>query len=89
MHYGATRDRLLGYEDALGAAARLPWWREQFGGYEDALDSAGIAIDHVPIIEAFNDRKGAAEGARMLLDRAPDITAVVAMSDVLGACGRG
>ena len=64
--YGATRDRLLGYEDALGAAARLSWWSEQFGGYEDALHSAGIAIDQVPIIEAINDRKGAAEGARML-----------------------
>jgi DNA-binding LacI/PurR family transcriptional regulator len=62
--YGATRDRLHGYEEALTAA--------------------GIDIDSVPIIEAINDRKGAPMGAAMLLDTAPDITAVVAMSDVLG-----
>ena len=43
----------------------------------------GIAIDDVPIIEAINDRKGAAEGARMLLDARPRHTAVLAMSDVL------
>jgi DNA-binding LacI/PurR family transcriptional regulator len=61
--YSATRDRLLGYEDALAAA--------------------GIAIDDVPIVEAFNDRKSAAEGASALLTTAPDITAVLAMSDVL------
>jgi DNA-binding LacI/PurR family transcriptional regulator len=62
--YGATRDRLRGYEEALTAA--------------------GIDIDSVPIIEAFNDRKGAPAGAAMLLDTAPNITAIVAMSDVLG-----
>jgi DNA-binding LacI/PurR family transcriptional regulator len=64
VRYGATRDRLLGYEDVLGAA--------------------GIGLDQVPIIEALNDHAGAAEGARMLLDLAPGITAVLAMSDVLG-----
>jgi DNA-binding LacI/PurR family transcriptional regulator len=61
--YGATRDRLL--------------------GYEDALEAAGIAFDGVTVIEALNDRKGASEGARMLLDQAPDATAIVTMSDVL------
>jgi DNA-binding LacI/PurR family transcriptional regulator len=81
--YGATRDRLLGYQDAFAAASSLPWWREQFGGNQDALDAAGIDIDDVPIIEALNDRNGAAAGAKALLDRAPDLTAVLAMSDVL------
>jgi DNA-binding LacI/PurR family transcriptional regulator len=61
--YGATRDRLLGYEDAFNAA--------------------GIAIDEVPIIESFNDPEGAAAGAAALLDSAPGMTAVLAMSDVL------
>ena len=81
--YGATRDRLLGYQDAFAAASALPWWREQFGGYEEALAAAGIDIDDLPIIEALNDRRGAAAGAKALLDRAPEVTAVLAMSDVL------
>jgi DNA-binding LacI/PurR family transcriptional regulator len=62
-HYGATRDRLLGYEEALAAA--------------------GIPFDSVPVIESLNDPDGARAGARMLLDLAPETTAVLAMSDVL------
>jgi DNA-binding LacI/PurR family transcriptional regulator len=62
-HYGSTRDRLLGYEDALSAA--------------------GIAFDEVPVVESLNDKDGAAEGARGILDAAPDASAILAMSDVL------
>jgi DNA-binding LacI/PurR family transcriptional regulator len=62
-HYGSTRERLLGYEDALTAA--------------------GIDFDRVPVMESLNDDIGAAAGAAALLDLAPDITAVLAMSDVL------
>ena len=61
--YGSTRERMLGYEDALGAA--------------------GLDFDDVPVIESLNDRLGANQGARILLDAAPDITAILAMSDVL------
>lgn len=61
--YGATRDRLLGYEDALAAA--------------------GIAFDDVPLVEAVNQHEDAVTGARILLDAAPDATAILAMSDVL------
>jgi len=73
-HYGVTRDRLLGYEDAFRAA--------------------GIDIDKVPIFESFNDRSAEEQAAR-LLDAAPQTTAVLALSDVLGlatikeATGRG
>ena len=42
------------------------------------------APDTVPIIEAFNDQAGALAGAEALLTEAPDTTAVLAMSDVLG-----
>lgn len=61
--YGATRDRL--------------------DGYGEALRTAGIDFDNVPIVEVRNDHRGAAVGASTLLDAAPDITAVLAMSDVL------
>ena len=57
--------------------------RERLDGYGEALRAAGIAFDGVPIIEAANNQRGAAEGAAMLLDVAPDITAVLAMSDIL------
>jgi DNA-binding LacI/PurR family transcriptional regulator len=61
--YGATRDRLAGYEDALTAA--------------------GVDFDGVAIVESENDRQGAKRGATTLLDAGPDITAILAMSDVL------
>jgi DNA-binding LacI/PurR family transcriptional regulator len=61
--YGATRDRLAGYEDAIAAA--------------------GLDFEGVVIVESENDREGAAKGAANLLDAAPDITAILAMSDVL------
>ncbi|HET7717046.1 MAG TPA: LacI family DNA-binding transcriptional regulator [Bauldia sp.] len=61
--YGATRDRLVGYEAALAAA--------------------GIDFDSVPVVESINERTGARAGAATLLDAAPDVTAVLAMSDVL------
>lgn len=61
--YGATRDRLDGYGEALAAA--------------------GIDFDAVPIVEVQNDHRGATEGAALLLDAAPGMTAALAMSDVL------
>lgn len=63
VRYGATRDRLAGYEDAMAAA--------------------GLDFENVSIVESGNDRQGAKLGAAMLLDASPDITAVLAMSDVL------
>lgn len=63
--YGATRNRLAGYEEAITAA--------------------GIDFDSVMIVESENDRQGAKQGAATLLDAGPDITAVLAMSDVLAA----
>ncbi len=63
ISYGASRDRLEGYAEALGAA--------------------GITLDDVAIIEADNGPGGAAGAATTLLEIAPDVTAVLAMSDVL------
>jgi len=63
VSYGATRDRLEGYAEALAAA--------------------GITLDDVAIIEADNGRAGALAAAETLLDIAPEVTAVLAMSDVL------
>jgi DNA-binding LacI/PurR family transcriptional regulator len=64
-------------------AAEYAATRDRLLGYEDGLAAAGIAIDDVPIVESFNDRRSAAEGAATLFDMAPEMTAVLAMSDVL------
>ena len=61
--YGNTRQRLLGYEDALRAA--------------------GVAVDEIPVVESLNDAGTAHRMAAVLFDHAPDMTAVLAMSDVL------
>jgi DNA-binding LacI/PurR family transcriptional regulator len=48
-------------------------------GYGDALAAAGIAIDSLPMVESHPSLAG--DGARLLLDRAPEATAILAMAD--------
>lgn len=58
--------------------------RERLLGYADGLAAAGIDIDAVPIIQSpFKEEEGGRLGAAMLLDAAPDATAIVAMSVTL------
>ena len=54
---------------------------EKLLGYADALAAAGIAIDSVPIVEAYPPSPWAEQGAELLLQRAPDAMAILAMSD--------
>jgi DNA-binding LacI/PurR family transcriptional regulator len=56
---------------------------ERLQGYEEAFAAAGIALDDVVIFESPNERAPATEMAAALLAAAPDVTAIVAMSDVL------
>src|SRR5262249_45016594 len=44
------------------ALAQFGGTRDRLVGYENALASAGLNIDEVPIIEALNDRSGSAAG---------------------------
>ena len=56
--------------------------RERWLGYGEALAEAGISIDRMPAVEALLPAESPSDGgARMLLDAAPDATAVLAMSD--------
>ena len=57
--------------------------RERWQGYSEAFAEAGISSNQVPVVEAPFGGEGPANGARMLLDAAPDATAVLAMSDDL------
>lgn len=57
--------------------------RDRFEGYLDALGTAGISADDLTILETSADVvAGSIEGAAALLERAPDVTAVLAMTDI-------
>lgn len=61
-----------------------PHDRNRLAGYADILADAGISLAEVPIVESRPDTPAlAAAGAAMLLDRAPEATAVLAASDAL------
>ena len=61
--------------------AANPLDQEKLEGYAEALAGAGLSIDNMPIVEAHPPLPWAEAGACMLLDRAPEATAILAMSD--------
>jgi DNA-binding LacI/PurR family transcriptional regulator len=61
--------------------ASYPLDHEKLLGYGDALAAAGISIDDVPVVESYPPSPWAESGARMLFDKAPEATAILAMSD--------
>ncbi|WP_027997402.1 LacI family DNA-binding transcriptional regulator [Sinorhizobium arboris] len=61
--------------------AGMPLDQEKLRGYADALAEVGIAIDDVPIVQAHPWER---EAARMMLDVAPDATAILSMSAMQG-----
>jgi DNA-binding LacI/PurR family transcriptional regulator len=54
---------------------------QKLRGYADTLAAAGISIHDVPMVEGFPPSPYAEAGARLLLDRAPEATAVLCMAD--------
>lgn len=58
-----------------------PLDHQKLRGYADTLATAGVSIDDVPIVEAFPPSPFAEAGAKLLLDRAPDATAILCMAD--------
>jgi DNA-binding LacI/PurR family transcriptional regulator len=59
--------------------AGMPLDQEKFHGYAEALAEAGIDIGQVPVVQAHPwDR----DAARLLLDKAPEATAVLSMADM-------
>jgi DNA-binding LacI/PurR family transcriptional regulator len=80
-----TGDGLAGFvDDARIAGATYRVTRHRMAGYADAFSAAGIAFDRVPIVETpTNTRDEGAIAARRLLERDPDLTAIIAMTDQL------
>jgi DNA-binding LacI/PurR family transcriptional regulator len=70
-----SRERRLATEEGVT--------RERFHGYEDAFLAAGLSLDDATIVESTNDAAAGRAVAAILFDKEPDMTAVLAMSDVL------
>ncbi len=61
------------------AIAGMALDREKLAGYGEALAAAGIALDSVPVVQTLPlDRRA----APMVLDAAPEATAILAMADM-------
>ncbi|MFN0193192.1 MAG: LacI family DNA-binding transcriptional regulator [Aestuariivirga sp.] len=60
--------------------AGIPMDQGKLQGYANALAEAGLDIDDVPVVQAKFDDAGA---ARMILDAAPEATAILSMSVML------
>jgi DNA-binding LacI/PurR family transcriptional regulator len=57
---------------------------EKLSGVADALAEAGLSLDDMPIAEACGtqgEEKAFGSGAAMILDRAPEATAVIGLVD--------
>lgn len=58
---------------------------DRFEGYLDGLRETGLPIDESLVIQADFSHRGGVEAARQLLDRAPDVDALFAASDLIAA----
>ena len=65
----------------LQLSASYPLDHEKLDGYGDALATAGMSLNDVPILECYPPSPWAEAGAHVLFERAPDATAILAMSD--------
>jgi DNA-binding LacI/PurR family transcriptional regulator len=66
-----------------GSSVRYRTERERIAGYAEALAERGIDLEQLPLETSVNDRQVALEHATRLLERAPDVTAIIAMADIL------
>jgi DNA-binding LacI/PurR family transcriptional regulator len=58
--------------------------RERLRGYAEAVEAAGIAFEDLPVVEAGGFSTSAARAAaETLLSVRPDVTAILATSDVM------
>lgn len=68
-------------EHVLGASFKFI--RDRAAGYGEALAEVGVQLGDVPIMECRGDRRSAVLVAGALLDAHPELTAILAMSDVV------
>jgi DNA-binding LacI/PurR family transcriptional regulator len=64
-------------------SSRFALDRDRLAGYLDAFEKVGLKANDIPIVETWADvPEAATDGAAALLDAVPEITAVLAMTDV-------
>jgi DNA-binding LacI/PurR family transcriptional regulator len=78
------------WDGRFGRVDRARWSAAEDGvslerllGYGEALAAIGVSLDDIAIFEAPNEPGPAREMAAALLAAAPDVTAILAMSDIL------
>jgi LacI family transcriptional regulator len=57
--------------------------RDRLAGFRDALDEAGVELPDARIVPSDFTRETGAAAAALLLDRAPDLTAIFGMNDAV------
>jgi DNA-binding LacI/PurR family transcriptional regulator len=69
----------------LGGPAKAPEVQDRYAGYEAALRAAGREVDPALVVHApwYRPEVAGADAMRMLLERAPDLDAVFANSDLM------
>jgi len=78
-HLIALGHRRIGH---ITAPPRNAAAAERLAGVRDAVAEAGIAPDGLEVVEADGHVTGGEAGARELLDRRPDVTAIVCYNDL-------
>jgi LacI family transcriptional regulator len=56
---------------------------DRLGGVERAFTDRGLSLDDVPVLHADFTRNGGASGAEQLLAEHPDLTALIALNDLM------
>ncbi len=74
-------DGLVCCDHLMGASFKF--LRDRVTGYAEAMAEHGVAFERQPLAECKGDRASAVRAAAALLEAHPEVTAVLAMSDVL------
>src|SRR5512142_1906842 len=74
-------DGLVCCDHLMGASFKF--LRDRVTGYAEAMAEHGVAFESQPLAECKGDRASAVRAAAALLEAHPEVTAVLAMSDVL------
>jgi DNA-binding LacI/PurR family transcriptional regulator len=64
-------------------ASEFRFERDRAAGYAAALEERGLALEDLKIVETPNERRAAERQVAALLEAHPEVTAVLALSDVL------
>ena len=79
-HFVAYGHRRIGF---IASPANLAFSAYRLLGYQEGLEQAGIAFQPELVVEGDLTRSGGREAAADLLERAPELTAIIACNDLM------